>query len=128
MLWKTKSSSKPYDEIYAEGNVMFTRGGQKLNCERFFYSELTGQGAVVDIWHANALGGYSFFDPAQRPFNLRRRVKADSNGRYAFRTILPAGYACPPNGPTLEYLGALGRHGRRPAQRKKGMARQGPAF
>lgn len=49
MLWKTKDSPKLYDEIYAEGNVMFTRGGQKLNCERFFYSELTGQGAVVDI-------------------------------------------------------------------------------
>lgn len=72
-------------------------------------------GAVVDVWHANALGGYSFFDPAQKPFNLRRRVKADSNGRYAFRTILPAGYACPPNGPTVEYLRMLGRHGRRPA-------------
>ena len=72
-------------------------------------------GAIIDVWHANTLGGYSFFDPSQEKFNLRRRIEADAEGRYRFRSILPSGYACPPNGPTQALLDQLGRHGRRPA-------------
>src|SRR5580692_9324927 len=72
-------------------------------------------GAFVDVWHANTLGGYSFFDPSQPKYNLRRRIETDAEGRYRFRTVLPAGYACPPNGPTQKLLDQLGRHERRPA-------------
>jgi len=72
-------------------------------------------GAVVDIWHANTLGNYSFFDKSQSDFNLRRRVKTDADGRYAVRSILPSGYGCPPDGPTQALLSRLGRHGNRPA-------------
>jgi catechol 1,2-dioxygenase len=72
-------------------------------------------GAIVDVWHANALGGYSFFDPAQPKYNLRRRIETDADGRYRFRTLLPSGYACPPGGPTQQLLDQLGRHGHRPA-------------
>lgn len=72
-------------------------------------------GAVVDVWHANTLGGYSFFDPAQPKYNLRRRIETDADGRYRFRTLLPSGYACPPGGATQELLDQLGRHGHRPA-------------
>lgn len=72
-------------------------------------------GAIVDVWHANTRGGYSFFDPSQAKYNLRRRVETDAEGRYRFRSILPSGYACPPNGPTQQLLDHLGRHGHRPA-------------
>ena len=72
-------------------------------------------GAIVDVWHANTLGGYSFFDPSQKPYNLRRRIQTDRGGRYRFRSILPSGYGCPPEGPTQQLLNQLGRHGRRPA-------------
>jgi catechol 1,2-dioxygenase len=72
-------------------------------------------GAIVDVWHANTKGGYSFFDPSQAKYNLRRRIETDAQGRYRFRSILPSGYACPPNGPTQQLLDALGRHGNRPA-------------
>lgn len=72
-------------------------------------------GAVVDVWHANTRGGYSFFDPSQSKYNLRRRVVTDGEGRYKFRSILPAGYACPPEGVTQALLDQLGRHGHRPA-------------
>ncbi len=71
--------------------------------------------AIVDVWHANALGGYSFFDPAQPKYNLRRRIETDADGHYRFRTLLPSGYACPPEGPTQQLLDQLGRHGHRPA-------------
>ncbi len=72
-------------------------------------------GAIVDVWHANTKGGYSHFDPSQSAYNLRRRIETDAEGRYRFRSILPSGYGCPPNGPTQELLTAIGRHGRRPA-------------
>lgn len=49
MLWKRKDSVEPYDEIYAEGNVIVTRNTQKLSCERFYYSTVTQKGAIVDV-------------------------------------------------------------------------------
>ena len=72
-------------------------------------------GAIVDVWHANTKGGYSHFDPSQSPYNLRRRIETDAEGRYRFRSMLPAGYGCPPDGPTQSLLNHLNRHGRRPA-------------
>lgn len=72
-------------------------------------------GAIVDIWHANTLGGYSFFDQSQNQYNLRRRIQTDADGRYAVRSIVPCGYGCPPDGPTQKLLTELGRHGNRPA-------------
>ena len=72
-------------------------------------------GAIVDIWHANTLGGYSFFDQSQSQYNLRRRILTDAQGRYAVRSIVPCGYGCPPDGPTQKLLTELGRHGNRPA-------------
>jgi catechol 1,2-dioxygenase len=75
-------------------------------------------GAIVDVWHANTKGFYSFFDPTptpQSPYNLRRRIETDAEGCYRFRTIMPSGYGCPPDGPTQQLLDRLGRHGKRPA-------------
>lgn len=72
-------------------------------------------GAVVDVWHADGLGNYSYFDPTQSDFNLRRKIKTGPDARYSFRSIMPAGYAVPPGGPTEKVLDQLGRHGRRPA-------------
>ena len=72
-------------------------------------------GAVVDVWHANTGGTYSYFDGSQSEFNLRRRIVTDAEGRYRFRSIVPSGYGCPPDGPTQQLLDQLGRHGQRPA-------------
>lgn len=72
-------------------------------------------GAVVDLWHANTQGAYSYFDSRQSEYNLRRRIVTDSEGRYRARSIVPSGYGCNPQGPTQECLDQLGRHGQRPA-------------
>ncbi|CAN1600538.1 catechol 1,2-dioxygenase [Pseudomonas sp. B21-028] len=91
------------------GVVLFMRG-QVLNT--------AGEplaGAVVDVWHANTGGTYSYFDTTQSEFNLRRRIVTDAQGRYRFRSIVPSGYGCPPDGPTQQLLDQLGRHGQRPA-------------
>jgi catechol 1,2-dioxygenase len=71
--------------------------------------------ALVEVWHANHLGNYSHFDPAQPPFNLRRSIRADAEGRYSFRSVVPVGYSVPPGGQTERLLDQLGRHGHRPA-------------
>lgn len=71
--------------------------------------------AKVEVWHANLLGNYSFFDQSQSAFNLRRSIITDEQGRYQFRSIVPMGYGCPPDGSTQQLLDLLGRHGRRPA-------------
>ena len=38
MVWKRAKSGEAFDEIYAEGNVIFTRGTQRLRAERLYYS------------------------------------------------------------------------------------------
>jgi catechol 1,2-dioxygenase len=72
-------------------------------------------GAIVDVWHANSRGGYSFFDPTQIAYNNRGRIETDGDGRYNIQSIVPSGYAVPERGATERLLGAVGRHGRRPA-------------
>jgi len=71
--------------------------------------------AMVEVWHANSMGNYSYFDPTQSAFNLRRSIVTDSEGRYRFRSIMPVGYSVPPNGATDRLLKQLDRHGTRPA-------------
>jgi catechol 1,2-dioxygenase len=73
------------------------------------------QNAQVEVWHANLMGNYSFFDKSQPAFNLRRTIVTDAQGRYQFRSIMPSGYGCPPDGTTQALLDKLGRHGQRPA-------------
>lgn len=92
----------PGEPLIMEGRVLNT-GGRAI------------PDAIVDVWHANSKGGYSHFDPSQKPYNLRRRIQTDKQGRYRFRSIMPSGYAVPPNSPTERFLTALGRHGHRPA-------------
>ncbi|KAE8756456.1 MULTISPECIES: catechol 1,2-dioxygenase [Paraburkholderia] len=74
-------------------------------------------GAVVECWHANSKGFYSHFDPtgAQSEFNLRGAVSTGADGKYEFRTLMPVGYGCPPQGATQQLLNVLARHGNRPA-------------
>ena len=96
------SESERAEVLYMQGTV-FDADGKPV------------PGAQVEVWHANLLGNYSFFDHTQSPFNLRRTIVTDQDGRYQFRSILPVGYGCPPDGTTQQLLDLLGRHGQRPA-------------
>lgn len=97
------------DDGSDNGTVLFMQG-QVLDTDGQPLS-----GAIVDVWHANTGGTYSYFDASQSEFNLRRRIETDAEGRYRFRSIVPSGYGCPPDGPTQQLLDQLGRHGQRPA-------------
>jgi hydroxyquinol 1,2-dioxygenase len=72
-------------------------------------------GAEVDVWHSSTEGFYENQDPAQADMNLRGKFFTDADGRIAFRSIKPAGYPIPIDGPTGDLLRAQGRHNMRPA-------------
>ena len=73
------------------------------------------EGAKVEVWHANSLGNYSFFDKSQSDFNLLRTIFTDADCNFLAQTTMPVGYGCPPNGTTQFVLDKLGRHGNRPS-------------
>ena len=72
-------------------------------------------GAEVDIWHSSTEGFYENQDPAQADMNLRGKFFTDKDGHISFRSIKPAGYPIPIDGPVGELLRAQGRHNMRPA-------------
>jgi catechol 1,2-dioxygenase len=72
-------------------------------------------GAEVDIWHADADGYYSGFAPHIPAGNLRGVVTTDSDGRFEIRTVQPAPYQIPTDGPTGKLIEAAGWHPWRPA-------------
>ncbi len=71
--------------------------------------------ATIDVWQAGPNGLYDLQDDTQPEMNLRARFHTDSEGRYRFRSIKPASYPVPTDGPVGQMLNAVGRHPFRPA-------------
>jgi catechol 1,2-dioxygenase len=72
-------------------------------------------GAEVDIWHSSPEGFYENQDPQQADMNLRGTFLTDDAGHINFRSVKPAGYPIPIDGPVGDLLRAQGRHNMRPA-------------
>src|SRR6202043_2926849 len=72
-------------------------------------------GAEVDVWHSSTEGYYENQDPVQADMNLRGKFTTDADGHIAFRSIKPAGYPIPVDGPVGDLLRAQGRANMRPA-------------
>ena len=72
-------------------------------------------GVEVDIWHSSPEGFYENQDPVQADMNLRGKFFTDADGHISFRSVKPAGYPIPIDGPTGDLLRAQGRHNMRPA-------------
>jgi len=70
---------------------------------------------VVDVWQASPVGLYENQDPTQEDMNLRGRFTTDVQGRYHLRSVVPAGYPVPTDGPCGDLLRAQMRHPNRPA-------------
>jgi catechol 1,2-dioxygenase len=71
--------------------------------------------AVIDIWQANGEGLYSRFAPELPEWNLRGRIRCDSDGNFAFITVVPAAYDIPQHPHTSQVLSHLGLEPHRPA-------------
>ncbi len=72
-------------------------------------------GAEVDVWQSSPKGLYENQDPAQAEMNLRGCFVTDEQGAFSFRSVKPAGYPVPTDGPTGVLLAAQKRHNMRPA-------------
>ena len=72
-------------------------------------------GAEVDIWHSSPEGFYEQQDPNQAEMNLRGKFVTDEKGHFGFRSVKPAGYPIPVDGPVGDLLRAAKRHNFRPA-------------
>ena len=72
-------------------------------------------GAVVDVWQSDEEGFYDVQRTDLSSAALRGQFVADAQGRVYFRTIQPAAYPIPDDGPVGEMLTATNRHPWRPA-------------
>jgi catechol 1,2-dioxygenase len=72
-------------------------------------------GAEVDVWHSSPEGFYEQQDPRQAHMNLRGKFTTDAEGHFWFRSVKPAGYPIPVDGPVGDLVRAGKRHNFRPA-------------
>jgi catechol 1,2-dioxygenase len=73
------------------------------------------EGAEVDIWQSSPEGFYENQDPVQADMNLRGKFTTGKDGRISFRSVKPAGYPIPIDGPVGDLLRVAGRHNMRPS-------------
>jgi len=120
------SSANMLGPFYRDGSPITENGGSLTRSPTeglpmFFTGHVVDQtgapvvGAIVDIWHSSTVGLYENQDPTQADMNLRGRFITDAAGGFAFRSIKPAGYPIPIDGPVGMLLKAAGRHNMRPA-------------
>ena len=72
-------------------------------------------GAEVDVWHSSPVGLYENQDAEQADMNLRGKFHTDAAGAFGFRSVKPAGYPIPTDGPVGALLKVQQRHCYRPA-------------
>jgi protocatechuate 3,4-dioxygenase beta subunit len=71
--------------------------------------------AEIDVWQSSPVGLYECQDESQADMNLRGKFTTDADGRFWFRSVKPAGYPVPTDGPVGDLLRAQLRHPYRPA-------------
>ncbi|MEI5999610.1 intradiol ring-cleavage dioxygenase [Paraburkholderia bengalensis] len=73
-------------------------------------------GASVETWHADSHGFYDVQKASGRTeLHMRARFRTDPGGAFWYRSIVPAAYPIPDDGPVGRMLDAQGRHPYRPA-------------
>jgi hydroxyquinol 1,2-dioxygenase len=72
-------------------------------------------GALIDVWQTGSDATYDVQRPDRDGMDMRGQFVSDAEGRYLFRTVKPASYPVPTDGPAGRMLKAMGRHAQRPA-------------
>ena len=89
-------------EIQLYGQVTDQAGGPVAN-------------ASIQVWQTDSDGTYDLQRNAGAEHDTRGNFRADAQGKFHFRTILPVGYEIPMDGPVGALIRAQRRHGCRPA-------------
>jgi catechol 1,2-dioxygenase len=93
---------EPGDRLLFTGAVRSTAGAALSSAE-------------IDIWQADGDGLYSRFAPDLPEWNLRGRIRCDSDGNFAVTTVVPAAYDIPRHPHASRVLDLLGLKPHRPA-------------
>ena len=123
---KRETTANLLGPFWRAGSPRVENGGSIVRSEttgtpmfvRAYVKDLEGKpvaGAEVDVWHTSGEGIYENQDPYQADWNLRGKFTTDAEGKIWFRSVKPAGYPIPINGPVGDLLRAQGRHNMRPA-------------
>lgn len=96
------ANGAPGEPCLVRGRVL-SLGGQPL------------AGATVEVWQADAEGKYDVQYEGLAQHRGRGVLKAGSDGRFEFRTIVAESYPIPTDGPVGDLLRATKRHPWRPA-------------
>jgi protocatechuate 3,4-dioxygenase beta subunit len=95
-------SPTPGPALFAAGRIVDAKGNALAGVE-------------VDVWHSSPTGAYENQDETQADMNLRGKFTTDAEGRFSFRSVKPAGYPVPTDGPVGDMLRSQRRHPYRPA-------------
>jgi protocatechuate 3,4-dioxygenase beta subunit len=95
-------SPTPGPELFVQCAVVDISGKPLANVE-------------VDVWQSSPIGLYENQDDTQADMNLRGKFTTDASGRFSFKSVKPAGYPVPTDGPVGDMLRAQNRHPYRPA-------------
>jgi len=95
-------SPTPGPELFVQCEVVDIAGKPLTNVE-------------VDVWQSSPVGLYENQDETQAVMNLRGKFTTDASGRFSFKSVKPAGYPVPTDGPVGDMLRAQNRHPYRPA-------------
>jgi protocatechuate 3,4-dioxygenase beta subunit len=95
-------SPTPGPELFADCRVVDHRG-QPI------------AGVEVDVWQSSPAGMYENQDEGQADMNLRGKFMTGADGRFSFRSVKPAGYPIPMDGPAGDMIRLQGREHYRPA-------------
>jgi len=105
--------------LCADGDSICMDGRGEPLAIRVLVTDLDGlpvPQALVEIWQANGDGIYENQEPDLQPeLNLRGQFRTGPDGRVSIRSVRPAGYTIPANGPVGQLLGQLGIRLDRPA-------------
>lgn len=105
--------------VRADGESMSIDGRGEPMEMRLQVVDLDGApviGALVEVWQADCDGRYENQEPDLQPdFNLRGRYRSGADGALLIRSVRPAGYDVPGDGPVGQLMGRLGIGLRRPA-------------
>ena len=95
-------SATPGPELFVECEIVGV-GGNPI------------EGVEIDVWQSSPVGLYENQDDTQADMNLRGKFSTNAVGRISFRSVKPAGYPVPTDGPVGDMLRAQDRHPFRPA-------------